>query len=293
MMIREPTVAGSFYPAATEACRASLDECLAARRPVPAVEGRIVGGVVPHAGWMCSGRVAGAVFSAIAEQGPPDTIVLFGAVHHAQCVTVAAFTDGRWRSPLGYIDIDKRLAERLLGQTNLIVADPYAHEAEHSIEVQVPFIQHLFPDAKFLPIMVPPGDRAPEVGLAVARTIEAYGYKAVVVASSDLTHYGERYGFTPMGPGEKGLAWAKEVNDRRQIDRMLALDAEAVVPEARRHRNACGSGAIAAAIAASEALGGRSGVLLDHTTSREVIGPEAGDDAVGYAGVVFVAPGDE
>lgn len=293
MMIREPTVAGTFYPSAPEACRALLEKCLGARRAVPAVEGRIVGGVVPHAGWLCSGRVAGAVFSAIAEQSPPDTIVLFGAVHSSRCVTVAAFTDGRWRSPLGTIDIDQRLAERVLGHTSLIVADPYAHESEHSIEVQVPFIQHLFPDAKLLPIMVPPGDRAPEVGRAVARTIDAYGCKAVVVASTDLTHYGERYGFTPKGRGADGLTWAKEVNDRRQIDRMLALDAEAIVPEARQHRNACGSGAVAAAIAASEALGARAGVLLDHTTSREVLGPGAGDEAVGYAGVVFVAPYDE
>jgi len=292
MMIREPIVAGSFYPAAAEACRASLNGCLE-RRAAATGDGRIVGGVVPHAGWMCSGGVAGAVFSAIAEQGAPETVVLFGAVHQPRCVNVSAFVDGRWETPLGCIDIDHRLGERVLGHTNLIVSEPYAHEAEHSIEVQVPFIQHLFPNAKLLPIMVPPNDRAPEVGRAVGGTLEAYGCRAVVLASTDLTHYGPRYGFTPMGVGDKGLAWAKDVNDRRQIDRMLAMDAEGVIPEARQHRNACGSGAVAAAIAASQAMGARSGVLLEHTTSREVLGPEMGDDAVGYAGVVFVARRDE
>jgi len=234
--------------------------------------------------------VAATVFSAIAAKQTPDTVVVLGAVHRPKGQEGAVFPTGRWDTPLGGIGIDERLADRILGHTNLIVEDPYAHEPEHSIEVQVPFIQRLWPAAKLLPLMVPPSGRSAEIGDAVGRTLASYKYNAVVLASSDLTHYGDRYGFTPMGPGREGLEWAKNVNDRRLLDRVLAMDAEGIVPEAREHRNACGGGAIAAVIAAARAMGGRSGLLLQHATSRETLGLDFDNNAVGYAGVVFVGP---
>ncbi len=286
-MIREPAVAGTFYPGDNDACRRSLDECFETPAPRATVDGRIVGGLVPHAGWMCSGRVAAQVVSAIADQRTPETFVIFGAVHHLRGTSAAIFPSGRWDFPSGSIAIDARLAERIMGHTNLIAEDPYAHEPEHSIEVQVPFIQRLFPKAKLLPVMVPPSARAAEIGEAVGRTIDAYRSDAVVLASSDLTHYGRRFAFTPKGTGPEGLDWAKNVNDRRIIDRVLALDADAIVPEATRNRNACGSGAIAALIGASKILGAERGVLLDHTTSAETIGPDPANNAVGYAGIVL------
>ena len=289
-MIREPAVCGTFYPNSQQECRNTLEGCFAEHPTSSSVEGRIVGGIVPHAGWMCSGKVTAAVFAAIAVQRSPETFIVFGAVHRVRGRQAALFGGGRWETPLGPISIDGRLAERVASQTNLVIDDPYAHEPEHSIEVQVPFIQLKFPDAKLLPIMVPPGGDAPEVGRAVARTIQAYRYDAVVVGSSDLTHYGPRYGFTPEGGGPQGLEWAKNVNDRRVIEAMLSLDADGIVPETAEHRNACGGGAIAAAIAASSVLGADRGVLLEHTTSREVLGPSSGDDAVGYAGIVFAEP---
>lgn len=287
MMIREPAVAGSFYPADASRCRKTLDACFDARISAPAVRGRIVAGVVPHAGWVCSGRVTAAVFSAVAEQRRPATVVIFGAVHRPKGPHAALFPSGRWDMPTGCMAIDERLAQRIVGHSNLIVEDPYAHELEHSIEVQAPFIQRLFPDAKLLPIMVPPSRQAIEVGETVARTLQAYHYDAVLIASSDLTHYGPDYGFTPEGHSIDGLEWARNVNDRRIIDRMLARDAGAIVHEAREHRNACGAGAIAAVVAASNSLGADNAVLLDHTTSRETIGTAAGLNAVGYAGIVF------
>lgn len=295
MIIREPAVAGTFYPSSGDRCRDLLDHCFDALNieATPAVQGRIVGGVVPHAGWECSGKVAAGVFAAIAAQRQPQTVVILGAVHRVGRKESAVFPSGRWETPLGTIDIDVRLAERMMSHTNLLVDDPYAHEPEHSVEVQVPFIQRLFPNAKLLPIMVPPVPLAEEVGQAVGRTLASYDYDAVVIASSDLTHYGQSYGFTPKGSGDAGLTWAKDVNDRRVIDRMLALDAAGIVPEAVKNRNACGSGAIAAAIAAVKLLGANRGVCLQHTTSRETLGPGHGNNAVGYAGVVFTAESSE
>ncbi len=289
-MIREPAVVGMFYPGAPDQCRRTMDVCFEARAKAPDITGTIVGGVVPHAGWVCSGRVTASVFAAIADQRAPATVVIFGAVHRMGGKHGAIFPSGRWDFPTGPVTVDDRLAQRVMGHTNLIVDDPYAHEPEHSIEVQVPFIQRLFPEARLLPIMVSPTARAPEIGQAVGRTLAAYRYDAVVIASSDLTHYGNRYAFTPNGVGTEGLDWAKNVNDRRIIDLMVALDADGVVPEATRHHNACGAGAIAAAVAAAKVLGADRGILLDHTTSNETVGPDPDNNAVGYAGMVFTAP---
>jgi AmmeMemoRadiSam system protein B len=171
-----------------------------------------------------------------------------------------------------------------------MVDDPYAHEDEHSLEVQAPFIRLLFPDAKIVPIMVPPRGIADEVGEAVARTITSYNYDAVVVGTTDLTHYGPHYGFVPEGIGEKAIRWAKDVNDRRFIDMVCALRGGSIVAEALQHKNACSSGAVAATVAACAALGATRGVLLQHTTSSEVLAEQTTqhiEDSVGYAGIIF------
>ncbi|MFH0982926.1 MAG: AmmeMemoRadiSam system protein B [Planctomycetota bacterium] len=287
MMIREPVQAGCFYAASEAQCRQDLETCVA--EPVPPVQGTIRGGLVPHAGWMYSGKVAGRVFAAIAAQARPTTVVLFGAVHRHRGRQAALFPSGCWATPIGPVQVDGRLAERILGHTNLIIEDAYAHEQEHSIEVQVPLIRYLLPEAMILPIMVPPTADALQVGEAVARTVEAYQIHAVMVGSTDLTHYGPSYGFTPAGVGPEGLAWAKNVNDRRMLELILGLQPQAVVAESQAHHNACGAGAIAATMAAVQQLGADQAVLLEHTTSHEVLGRRSGSDAVGYAGIVFTA----
>ena len=202
------------------------------------------------------------------------------------------FGSGRWETPVGSVAVDARLAERILSHTNLIVDDAYAHVDEHSLEVQMPFVAHLFPDTPVVPIMVPIVPTAPEIGEAVGRTLKTYNYDALVVGTTDLTHYGPRYGFTPHGVGRQGHDWAKE-NDRRFVELLCSMRAAELVPEAASHRNACNSGAAAATIAATRALGATDGVLLEHTTSSEVLGGEGAgdqDDSVGYAAVVFGRP---
>ena len=290
MRIREPVVAGQFYAAEPGACLSSVRELLAEVPESPPLPGRLLGGLVPHAGWVCSGVVAGAVFKALAASRTPKVIVLFGAVHRHRGRQAALFGSGRWETPLGGLEVDLRLAERILGHTNLILDDPYAHEHEHSLEVQLPLIKHLFPEIKIVPIMVPPIEPAPEVGDAVARTLKAYKYDAVIVGTTDLTHYGPSYGYVPQGIGPDGNRWAKTQNDRSFLDLVCALQSEDVVSEARRNQNACGAGAVAATLAAVSALGASGGLLLEHTTSGEVLATKTGalqQDSVGYAGVVF------
>jgi hypothetical protein len=291
METRAPAVAGLFYPESREACRAEADRMIQ-RGASQAREGvRVIGGIVPHAGWICSGAVAGEVIGALTRSaGRIDTVVIFGAVHRRSPDPAIVDTRNSWHTPLGDILIDQELADAVVGLSDLVTAGGGPHGAEHSIEVEVPLVQQACPNARLLPVMVMPTARAPEIGHAVAACVRSLGRRAVFLGSTDLTHYGPSYGFVPKGAGADGLRWAKEENDRRFIDCVLRMDAEGALREAAQHHNACGSGAVAATIEACRALGADRAELLRHTTSSEVLGTRYGrmDDAVGYAGMVFV-----
>ncbi len=298
MPVRTPAVAGQFYPQSTQQCRAEVEQCLsradsAGSPPVPAGF-EAVGGIAPHAGWICSGAVAGEVIRVLASSGRPDrpveTFVVFGAAHQRMATPAAVYDRGAWETPLGQVAVDEELAERVVRAAPGMSANVEVHQFEHSIEVEVPFIQYLAPAARILPILVPPSHVAVEVGRVAAQAAGALGRGVVFLGSTDLTHYGPRYRFTPMGCGANALRWAKEVNDRRLLDLVEALKSDQVVPEALEHYNACGSGAVAAAMEASKVMGADRAQILRHTTSNEVAQGRFGEmaDAVGYAGVIFV-----
>jgi len=294
MRIREPVVAGRFYPADPVECRQEVlrlmgrvDDRGAVLPPSPLDPDGAdwFAGIVPHAGWTFSGGVAGRVFALLARARRPDVVILFGGVHRYRGRQAALFGSGRWESPLGPVMVDERLGERILGLTNQIIDDPYAHDNEHSLEVQIPFVIEAFPGARIVPIMVPPNEHAPDAGDAVGRTLEAYQVSAVVIGTTDLTHYGPGYGFAPHGTGDEAMAWAK-ANDRPFLERLVRLQDRQLVAEAAAHRNACNAGAAAATVAAVRRLGGGGARLLDHVTSAEVAGG-GGGNSVGYAGVVM------
>jgi len=309
MQSRRPIVAGQFYPGQPQACKDEIEACLAARTVGEALPETIVAGIVPHAGWTFSGDVAAMVFSAIKQRCEKvDTFVICGAAHGYFGASPAVDDSDFWETPLGNVRIDKALAEPLLAN-KLVVSDSSAHRREHSIEVQVPFIQYLFPESRILPIIVPPGERAalapavaaqrarlgaaPRLGAAGSsrRSAEPERGKTVVcIGSTDLTHYGPRYGFTPMGTGPEALQWASSVNDRRFIDAALKLDARGLLAGAAENGNACGPGAAAATIAAAKALGKTKGLLLAHTNSNEAMRRRMHTtslDSVGYAAIIF------
>ena len=291
MQTRKPVVAGQFYPAQHDSCIAEIKECLDARTLSESLPETIVAGIVPHAGWTFSGSLAAMVFSAIKQQhGKVHTFVIFGAAHSYFGDLPAVHEAGTWQTPLGEVVIDEELAEAVLA-TGAAVSDPRAHGAEHSIEVQVPFIQHLFAGAKILPILVPPRERAVALGASIGEIITQEAQKKIVcIGSTDLTHYGPRYGFTPMGVGKEALQWADSVNDRKFIDLVLKLDPADMLASAAENGNACGAGAAAAAVAAARTLGKTEGLLLAHTSSNEVMLRKMGttsQDSVGYAAIVF------
>ena len=291
MQTRKPIVAGQFYPAQHDACVDEITECLQARTLSDSLPQTIVAGIVPHAGWVFSGSLAAMVFSAIKQQHEEvHTFVIFGAAHGYYGRSPAVYDAGSWITPLGEVKVDEELAEAVLESTEA-VRDSMEHRTEHSIEVQVPFIQHLFSGAKILPILVPQTENAVELGTSIGNIINRSENKKIVcIGSTDLTHYGPRYGFTPMGTGKEALRWADDVNDKEFIDLALKLEPERMLKSAAENYNACGAGAAAAAVAVAKRLGRTKGLLLAHTNSNEVMLHKmgtTGTDSVGYAAIIF------
>jgi AmmeMemoRadiSam system protein B len=289
-----------FYPADAGQCRRAVLALLgkaqqsnsASAEANPA--GRVwSGAVVPHAGWVCSGAIAAQSIAALAGSMPmpPDVVVVFGAVHTPVDVDFAALdSHDAWQVPGGNTQLAQDAMRGLLASasTGLFAVEPRLHRYEHAVEVELPLIQQAWPGATLLPIEVPAIDAAVEIGRRTAEHIASSGARAVYLASSDLTHYGPSYRFTPAGVGEAGLEWAK-ANDRRLLERVTDLAAEEVVPEARAHANACGAGAIAAMLAACRHTGATTARVLRHANSYETLAgvhPQPAADAVGYAAVV-------
>ncbi len=287
MNLRHPMRAGSFYEASPSSCRhhaAKLIDSAALPEDLPSA---ICGGVVPHAGWSYSGPLAALALKALVTEDV-GTVVLLGADHCGTVRKGEVFDSGVWRTPLGDVEVDAELAAALLGSAKCLRANPEAHAYEHSLEVQVPIIQVLSPRVKILPIGVPPTELAVEIGRAIGAAV-ASRQDVRIVGSSDLTHHAGHFP-APGGRGLKGVEWT-ERNDRRMLDLIEAMKAADVVTEAQANGNACGAGAIAAAVEAAKVMGASRGICLGYTNSyriiREMYPDESDDTTVGYAAVVF------
>ena len=285
--VRPPAVAGRFYPAEDERCRQSARKLL--QPPPDAAAPAAWGGIVPHAGWICSGAIAGQTVAALARSAKPDVVVVFGAVHTPVELPVAALaTYETWSVPGGQSTVARDVSERLGRLSDLFLTDDRLHVREHAVEVELPLIQAAWPEARLLPVEVPLVEDAAMIGRRTAEQVLNAGLRPVFLASSDLTHYGPSYRFAPAGVGVQGLGWAKE-NDRRLLSLVTEMAVERIVPEVRERANACGGGAIAAMLEACKAAGATSASVLRHANSFETlaeVAPQAPIDAVGYASVV-------
>lgn len=288
MTIRSPYRAGSFYEASPDACRRSAGELIAQATVPQELPGVLFGGIVPHAGWAYSGRVAATTFKALAARGAPATFVLFGADHVGSVGQGEVYSSGAWRTPVGDLEVDEDLAKAILAASPALRTNPAAHQREHSLEVQLPLIKVLCPEARIVPIAVPATDLALEVGRAVGGVLAGRA-EVRAVGSTDLTHHGGHFP-APGGRGATGAKWTA-ANDRRMIDLMEALAEERIIAEADARGNACGAGAIAATIAACRKMGATRGLCLVYTNSYEIVHAaypaDPDDTTVGYASVVF------
>jgi len=285
-----------FYPAQPEQCQTAVRELFQTARAalagglqaqLPAVSG--LGAVVPHAGWVCSGAIAAEAIAALAAQRPKvDLVVVLGAIHTALPVDRGVLDSfARWVAPSGESAVTSVIRDQLSAKWSRFVIDDRFHLREHAIEVELPLIQAVWPSAAILPIEMPPITQAADPGRNIAAAVKEMGLSAVYLASSDLTHYGPNYRFTPAGVGEAGLRWALG-NDQRLLELIRAMTPERIVPEVQLHSNACGGGAIAEMMSACQESGAKKAVVLRHQNSFETlaaIAPQAPTNAVGYAAV--------
>jgi AmmeMemoRadiSam system protein B len=239
---------------------------------------------------MCSGLIAAQTIVTLRRARPNvDVVVVFGAIHTPIEIDRAALDSfAVWSEPSGMTPAAGELRERLSASSPLFHTDDRFHRREHAVEVELPLIQLAWPTASVLAIQTPPNERAVEIGRQTARSVAAAGLRAVYLASSDLTHYGPAYQFSPAGVGISALDWAME-NDRRVLQFVTSMRPETIVPEVRRQRNACGAGAIAAMMAACMENGATAARLLRHANSFETLSEfvqQRPDNAVGYAAMV-------
>jgi len=274
--------AANFYAGASDA---EISGYLAGFEP-PDLGAPPAAGLVPHAGWAYSGAVAAKVFQTIKSRREPETFILFGTVHR-RIPANSVYSRGSWATPFGEVRVNEALADELIDHAGgVLERNESAHDDEHSIEVQMPFLKHFFPRATAVPISVLPSDDAPSVGNRVGEFLKENSVDAVVVGTTDLTHYGDPYMFTPNGYGPEAHKWMKR-NDARIIGLAARMRAEEIVSEAVQYRNACGAGAMAATVAAAKALGCVNGLTIEYTTSYDVAPERQFRMGVGYVGMIF------
>jgi AmmeMemoRadiSam system protein B len=266
-MIRPSAVAGSFYPSDPRDLERQIDGFTT--DSVKKIAAR--GCIVPHAGYMYSGHVAGAVYSSLQI---PARCILLGPRHFPRGEPFAILTEGSWVTPLGAAQIDTELAAALAHAYPRMRDDPVAHEREHSLEVQIPFLQRLAAENfRFVPVVLAT-DRFPameELGHAVAQVISAQVEPVLVIASADMNHY-ESDAIT-------------RVKDHRAMERILALDPRGLYDTVRSEGiSMCGYAATVATLVAMRDLGAKEAQLICYATSGDITGDR--EQVVGYAGII-------
>ena len=269
-MLRLPAVAGQFYPANPRELTHLIRKFTADESAKEKVRTKAC--MVPHAGYIYSGSVAGAVFSQIAL---PKKIIVLGVRHRPPGADLAIVLEGAWRTPLGDAPIDAVLAQQLKAACPLLEEDNVAHIREHSLEVEIPFLQVLDPGFSFVPVAVGTlrYEELHELGMALARVMQEKEQEILVVTSSDMNHYESDQ--------------ATRAKDQRAIEKLQAVDPRGLYEVCRKEKiSMCGLGPAVAMLTAVKVLGVDRGELLRYATSGDVNGDY--DAVVGYAGMIFV-----
>jgi AmmeMemoRadiSam system protein B len=268
-MIRTPAVTGRFYPSEPARLKQALDTFLAGSAEAEKL--RVKACLVPHAGYTYSGHVAGAVYSRIEI---PARVILVGPRHYPRGAPFAILSDGAWQTPLGLAPLDHPLAEKIMRACPLLREDAVAHSGEHSLEVQLPFLQRLAPSFTFVPIVIGTAQLSEleALGHAIANVLASEHQPILVIASSDMNHY-ESDAVT-------------RVKDRKAIDRILALEPRGLFDTVRDENiSMCGYGASVAMLTAVRQLHVKRAELLRYATSGEINGDL--QEVVGYAGIAI------
>lgn len=293
-MERAPAAIG-FYPGNPNELRRTIESCFREKHGpgvIPKVRDSgarvIVGCVAPHAGYYYSGPVAAHLYKALAEDGRPECFVMMGPSHMGY-PGASIMKKGSWVLPFGKAVIDSELANAIMKHATIVLDEPRAHAREHSLEVQIPFLQYLYGEVRFVPIAFGPTDyeTCVEVGEGVAEAAKELGRDVVVLGSTDLTHYGPMYDYTPAGisPIEKVIKWIYNT-DGKILEMIKKLDAEGLYFTVHNEGlTMCGVNAVASMIVAAKGLGAKKAEILKYATSYDIRG---GVDAiVGYLSAIL------
>jgi len=272
-MRRAPAVAGQFYKGSPD----TLQKQVAGFIQPDALKRKAIGIVSPHAGFMYSGAIAGAVYSSIEL---PQTFILIGPNHTGLGAPLSLMAQGTWETPLGPVDIDEDLAGSILTSSSHVHDDSLAHLREHSLEVQLPFIQHFRKDFKIVPIQMLDTryTACVELGRTIAKAVKSWkgsdeSREVVIIASSDMSHY-------------ETAAVAKD-HDFKAIQQILSLDPEGLYKAVRNYGiTMCGYGPVIAMMLAAKELGATRAELIKYANSGDVSGDY--HQVVGYAGLVIM-----
>ncbi|MBI5681239.1 MAG: MEMO1 family protein [Methanobacterium sp.] len=278
-MIRKPAVAGIFYEENHDSLKKQIEWCFEHRLgpgKIPSVgtKREIKGLMVPHAGYIYSGPVAAHSYCKLAEDGFPETFVILSPNHNGLGSAISTMIEGEWETPLGNVEIDTEFARELVEDAGIIDSDISAHIQEHSLEVQIPFLQYFSEDFKIVPISMWMQDieTSYDVGKSIKNVAETLQKDIVVIASSDMTHY------QPQNIANQ--------NDSYVLDAIKAMDEKLMIKRImERNITMCGYGPVASTIIASKELGARESQILKYATSGDITGDLSA--VVGYASAMF------
>ena len=278
MRVRPRMLPPGWYPGTKMSCEAEIFAFIQGVKPLPA-DTKVYGGMVPHAGWYFSGKLAARVFYLNAQAAQPQVVCIFGG-HLGGNSPPLLVTEDAWETPYGNVPLATEFYAPLKAKMTFKEEFP----GDNTIEVNLPFAAHFFPKAKVLAIRSPQSAKALELGETVAQVAKDLNRSILFFGSADLSHYGPNYGWAPKGYGAAAVKWVKEVNDKRFMDAVLQLDAMGAVNAANQDQSSCSAGAPAAAIAGAQKMGATKALLVDYYTSYDVM---PGDSFVGYGGVVW------
>lgn len=281
MIIRNSIAAGQFYPRSSSDIDSMIDKFM---RRAEVQERDLLGGVVPHAGYIYCGQTQAHVYASMMEG--LSTFVILGPLHSAMSTSEAIMTSGMWKTPMGNCRIDSELANSVLDNSDFLEDDYNAHNQEHSIEVQLPWLQHKFGSVNIVPIGMADHtlEKARDIGNAIRAAREEVDEKFMVLASSDFTHFGTSYGYTPVSGGTGKILDYVEKVDREAAEGIENLSPETFMDVIEKYGTTiCGAGPIASMLYSLQDRA-EGGELLDYSTSYEVSNDQ--NAIVGYCGII-------
>jgi MEMO1 family protein len=244
-----------------------------------------IAGVVPHAGWVYSGKIACNVFYNLSNNDSDKNLVILLGGHLGSYSNSTISDNGFYETPLGNIKISDEASSFIQSRISNIKIEKEV-VPDNTIELQLPFIKHYFKNAEILVIKPAPNQIVYEIGKAISDLSD--NFNLLLIGSTDLTHYGSQFGFTPHGKGKNALDWVKKVNDKEIVDLTINVSYDKILSVAKNNSNACCSGSLATLLTAVNNLGIIKGKLLEYTTSYDIFpSVDVPESFVGYQGVIY------